>query len=109
MHFLWDPLILDYLSVLKSVVTLKTHTFYTLSPRMIGTNYVGAFVLTKLLLPLLENSPVSSKIVNVTSFTHRAGRTIILILTFFLFKLLSGDPILWIFVLYKIFIRFSLE
>ncbi|CAL5204033.1 unnamed protein product [Lathyrus oleraceus] len=40
--------------------------------QMIGTNYVGAFVLTKLLLPLLENSPVSSKIVNVTSFTHRA-------------------------------------
>lgn len=41
---------------------------------MIATNYIGAFVLTKLLLPLLESSPVSSKIVNVTSFTHRAGR-----------------------------------
>ncbi|WVZ20498.1 hypothetical protein V8G54_007820 [Vigna mungo] len=40
---------------------------------MIGTNYIGAFALTKLLLPLLESSPVSSKIVNVTSFTHRAG------------------------------------
>ncbi|QCE15613.1 dehydrogenase/reductase SDR family member X [Vigna unguiculata] len=40
--------------------------------QMIGTNYVGAFALTKLLLPLLESSPVSSKIVNVTSFTHRA-------------------------------------
>ncbi|WJX34163.1 hypothetical protein P8452_22299 [Trifolium repens] len=40
--------------------------------QMIGTNYIGAFVLTKLLLPLLESSPVSSKIVNVTSFTHRA-------------------------------------
>ncbi|KAG2399709.1 Protochlorophyllide reductase [Vigna angularis] len=39
---------------------------------MIGTNYIGAFALTKLLLPLLESSPVSSKIVNVTSFTHRA-------------------------------------
>ncbi|KAK7317152.1 hypothetical protein RJT34_01136 [Clitoria ternatea] len=39
--------------------------------QMIGTNYIGAFVLTKLLLPLLESSPVSSKIVNVTSFTHR--------------------------------------
>ncbi|KAK7351011.1 hypothetical protein VNO77_10132 [Canavalia gladiata] len=40
--------------------------------QMIGTNYIGAFVLTKLLLPLLESSLVSSKIVNVTSFTHRA-------------------------------------
>ncbi|XP_027329164.1 dehydrogenase/reductase SDR family member on chromosome X-like isoform X1 [Abrus precatorius] len=40
--------------------------------QMIGTNYIGAFLLTKLLLPLLENSPVSSKVVNVTSFTHRA-------------------------------------
>ncbi|WJX25713.1 hypothetical protein P8452_14729 [Trifolium repens] len=39
---------------------------------MIGTNYISAFVLTKLLLPLLESSPVSSKIVNVASFTHRA-------------------------------------
>ncbi|KHN23386.1 Dehydrogenase/reductase SDR family member on chromosome X [Glycine soja] len=42
--------------------------------QMIGTNYIGAFALTKLLLPLLESSPVSSKIVNVSSFTHRAGR-----------------------------------
>ncbi|TKY74117.1 Dehydrogenase/reductase SDR family member on chromosome X [Spatholobus suberectus] len=40
--------------------------------QMISTNYIGAFALTKLLLPLLESSPVSSKIVNVTSFTHRA-------------------------------------
>ncbi|KAH1112915.1 hypothetical protein GLYMA_04G237500v4 [Glycine max] len=40
--------------------------------QMIGTNYIGAFALTKLLLPLLESSPVSSKIVNVSSFTHRA-------------------------------------
>ncbi|KAK7353332.1 hypothetical protein VNO80_18777 [Phaseolus coccineus] len=40
--------------------------------QMIGTNYIGAFALTKLLLPLLASSPVSSKIVNVTSFTHRA-------------------------------------
>ncbi|XP_052112847.1 uncharacterized protein LOC107475995 isoform X4 [Arachis duranensis] len=39
--------------------------------RMIGTNYIGAFVLTNLLLPLLESSNVSSRIVNVTSFTHR--------------------------------------
>ncbi|KAG5050377.1 hypothetical protein JHK85_011480 [Glycine max] len=42
--------------------------------QMIGTNYIGAFALTKLLLPLLESSPVSSKIVNVSSFTHRAGK-----------------------------------
>lgn len=40
--------------------------------QMIGTNYIGPFVMTMLLLPLLESSPVSSKIVNVTSFTHRA-------------------------------------
>ncbi|KAK7410692.1 hypothetical protein VNO78_01689 [Psophocarpus tetragonolobus] len=39
--------------------------------QMIGTNYIGAFALTKLLLPLLKSSPVSSNIVNVTSFTHR--------------------------------------
>lgn len=38
---------------------------------MMQTNFIGAFVLTNLLLPLLKMSPVSSKIVNVTSFTHR--------------------------------------
>ncbi|KAM0938307.1 putative NADP-retinol dehydrogenase [Dioscorea sansibarensis] len=39
--------------------------------QMMQTNFIGAFVLTNLLLPLLKMSPVSSKIVNVTSFTHR--------------------------------------
>ncbi|XP_048320189.2 uncharacterized protein LOC107409164 isoform X2 [Ziziphus jujuba] len=39
---------------------------------MMGTNYIGPFCLTKLLLPLLENSPVPSRIVNITSFTHRS-------------------------------------
>ncbi|KAI4307132.1 hypothetical protein L6164_030351 [Bauhinia variegata] len=39
--------------------------------QMIGTNYIGAFALTKLLLPLLESSPIPARIVNVTSFTHR--------------------------------------
>ncbi|KAL6954562.1 hypothetical protein U1Q18_046273 [Sarracenia purpurea var. burkii] len=39
--------------------------------QMMGTNYIGAFCLTKILLPLLENSPVPSRIVNVASFTHR--------------------------------------
>lgn len=82
-YFLRDFLILDYSSVLyllhvwrvSSLLVLKlVVTYYTLSPRMISTNYIGAFVLTKLLLPLLESSPVSSRIVNVTSFTHRAGR-----------------------------------
>lgn len=47
--------------------------FFLLFPRMMGTNYIGAFFLTKLLLPLLKNSPVPSRIVNVTSFTHRNG------------------------------------
>ncbi|XP_021291134.1 dehydrogenase/reductase SDR family member on chromosome X [Herrania umbratica] len=39
--------------------------------QMLGTNYIGAFCLTKFLLPLLKRSPVPSRIVNVTSFTHR--------------------------------------
>ncbi|KAL3522637.1 hypothetical protein ACH5RR_015471 [Cinchona calisaya] len=38
---------------------------------MMATNYIGAFCLTKVLLPLLENSPVPSRVINVTSFTHR--------------------------------------
>ncbi|KAL6542738.1 hypothetical protein OROHE_010258 [Orobanche hederae] len=40
--------------------------------QMLATNYIGAFCLTKLLLPLLKNSPVPSRVVNVTSFTHRS-------------------------------------
>ncbi|GMY30695.1 dehydrogenase/reductase SDR family member on chromosome X isoform X2 [Fagus crenata] len=39
--------------------------------QMMATNYIGAFCLTKLLLPLLQNSHVPSRVVNVTSFTHR--------------------------------------
>nr|GMD59987.1 dehydrogenase/reductase SDR family member on chromosome X isoform X1 [Ipomoea batatas] len=39
--------------------------------KIMATNYVGAFCLTKILLPLLQNSPIPSRIVNVTSFTHR--------------------------------------
>ncbi|KAI3703530.1 hypothetical protein L1987_73671 [Smallanthus sonchifolius] len=39
--------------------------------RMMGTNYIGPFCLTEVLLPLLKNSPVPSRIVNVASFTHR--------------------------------------
>ncbi|KAM7525990.1 hypothetical protein LguiA_015892 [Lonicera macranthoides] len=39
--------------------------------QMMGTNYIGAFLLTKVLQPLLENSPIPSRVVNVTSFTHR--------------------------------------
>ncbi|KAK8948987.1 hypothetical protein KSP39_PZI006245 [Platanthera zijinensis] len=38
--------------------------------QMMQTNYMSAFVLTNLLLPLLKKSPVPSRIVNVTSFTH---------------------------------------
>ncbi|XP_074348186.1 uncharacterized protein LOC141686969 [Apium graveolens] len=39
--------------------------------QMMGTNYIGAFTLTKVLQQLLEKSPVPSRIVNVSSFTHR--------------------------------------
>ncbi|CAN4083725.1 unnamed protein product [Withania somnifera] len=39
---------------------------------MMSTNYIGPFCLTKLLLPLLERSPIPSRVVNVTSFTHRS-------------------------------------
>lgn len=39
--------------------------------QMVSTNYIGPFCLTKLLLPLLEQSPIPSRVVNVTSFTHR--------------------------------------
>ncbi|KAL1567454.1 dehydrogenase/reductase SDR family member on chromosome X-like [Salvia divinorum] len=42
--------------------------------QMLATNYVGAFCLTKVLLPLLENSLVPSRVVNVSSFTHRNVR-----------------------------------
>ncbi|XP_062194350.1 uncharacterized protein LOC133897582 isoform X3 [Phragmites australis] len=38
---------------------------------MIQTNYIGPFILTSILLPLLKNSPVPSRVVNLTSFTHR--------------------------------------
>ncbi|KAL3327500.1 hypothetical protein AABB24_035269 [Solanum stoloniferum] len=38
---------------------------------MVSTNYIGPFCLTKLLLPLLEQSPIPSRVVNVTSFTHQ--------------------------------------
>uniref|UniRef100_A0ACD5XX57 Uncharacterized protein n=1 Tax=Avena sativa TaxID=4498 RepID=A0ACD5XX57_AVESA len=38
---------------------------------MMQTNYVGPFILTSILLPLLKNSPVPSRVVNLTSFTHR--------------------------------------
>ncbi|KAL6846435.1 hypothetical protein ACP4OV_023883 [Aristida adscensionis] len=38
---------------------------------VIQTNYIGPFVLTSFLLPLLKNSPIPSRVVNLTSFTHR--------------------------------------
>lgn len=42
--------------------------------RMMGTNYIGTFALTKVLQPLLEKSPIPSRIVNVSSFTHWNGK-----------------------------------
>ncbi|KAJ0232595.1 NAD(P)-binding Rossmann-fold superfamily protein [Hirschfeldia incana] len=39
--------------------------------RMMTTNYIGPFTMTKLLLPLLKNSSVPSRVVNVASFSHR--------------------------------------
>ncbi|ERN13771.1 hypothetical protein AMTRI_Chr06g176890 [Amborella trichopoda] len=38
--------------------------------KMMGTNYMGAFSMANVLLPLLKNSSKPSRIVNVTSFTH---------------------------------------
>ncbi|XP_057857906.1 uncharacterized protein LOC131067009 isoform X2 [Cryptomeria japonica] len=39
-------------------------------PRMMASNYLGAFMLTHLLLPLLQSSSCPPRIVNVASFTH---------------------------------------
>ncbi|RLN35276.1 retinol dehydrogenase 13-like [Panicum miliaceum] len=38
---------------------------------MIQINYIGPFILTSIILPLLKNSSVPSRVVNLTSFTHR--------------------------------------
>uniref|UniRef100_A0A0E0M053 Uncharacterized protein n=1 Tax=Oryza punctata TaxID=4537 RepID=A0A0E0M053_ORYPU len=38
---------------------------------MMQANYIGPFVLTNILLPLLKNSSTPSRVVNLTSFTHR--------------------------------------
>ncbi|KAJ7517445.1 hypothetical protein O6H91_21G024700 [Diphasiastrum complanatum] len=43
---------------------------------MMATNYLGPFLLTKLLLPLLEKSSEPARIVNVVSFTHRCVRSL---------------------------------
>ncbi|KAG9140940.1 hypothetical protein Leryth_010453, partial [Lithospermum erythrorhizon] len=45
--------------------------------KMMATNYIGAFCLTSILLPLLEASPVASRVVNVSSFTHRSVSSMI--------------------------------
>ncbi|KAK3011354.1 hypothetical protein RJ639_012805 [Escallonia herrerae] len=44
--------------------------------QVMATNYIGGFSLIKVLLPLLESSPFPSRIVNITSFTHRNGETV---------------------------------
>ncbi|CAL5088712.1 unnamed protein product [Urochloa decumbens] len=43
---------------------------------MIQTNYIGPFILTNILLPLLKNSSAPSRVVNLTSFTHRCVSSI---------------------------------
>lgn len=53
--------------------------------RMMATNYIGAFCLTKVLLPLLENSPVPSRVVNFSSFTHWNGKIWLPLRVLFLF------------------------
>lgn len=57
--------------------------------RIMATNYVGAFCLTKILLPLLQNSPIPSRIVNVTSFTHRNGMVVIHFLSYDIHQILD--------------------
>ncbi|KAI5670774.1 hypothetical protein M9H77_11138 [Catharanthus roseus] len=55
----------------ETEVMIKDSVIKQRFSRMMATNYMGAFCLTKALLPLLENSPVPSRVVNVSSFTHR--------------------------------------
>lgn len=43
---------------------------------MIASNYLGPFMLTQQLLPLLEKSAPHARIVNVVSFTHRCVRSL---------------------------------
>ncbi|XP_024520754.1 retinol dehydrogenase 11 [Selaginella moellendorffii] len=42
--------------------------------RVVMTNYLGPYILTQLLLPKLQNSSHTARIVNVVSFTHRSSR-----------------------------------
>ncbi|KAK9740779.1 hypothetical protein RND81_03G059600 [Saponaria officinalis] len=60
-------LLINNAGILATSSRVTTHGF----DEMMMTNYMGAFSLTQLLLPLLFNSPVQSRIVNVSSFTHR--------------------------------------
>ncbi|KAK9683062.1 hypothetical protein RND81_10G115300 [Saponaria officinalis] len=62
-------LLINNAGILATSYRVTTHGF----DEMMMTNYMGAFSLTQLLLPLLFNSPVPSRIVNVSSFTHRCG------------------------------------
>ncbi|KAF3621471.1 hypothetical protein FXO38_31818 [Capsicum annuum] len=40
--------------------------------KMMSTNYIGPFCLTKLLLLLLEQSSIPSRVISVTSFTYQS-------------------------------------
>ncbi|KAL9244616.1 hypothetical protein vseg_018377 [Gypsophila vaccaria] len=60
-------LLINNAGILATSYRVTTHGF----DEMMMTNYIGAFSLTQLLLPLLLKSPVPSRIVNVSSFTHR--------------------------------------
>ncbi|KAG8365592.1 hypothetical protein BUALT_Bualt18G0121800 [Buddleja alternifolia] len=73
-QWLWDSNMHSSVQLLiNNAGILATSSRFTSEgyDEMLATNYIGAFCLTKILLPLLENSPIPSRVVNVTSFTHR--------------------------------------
>lgn len=84
-HLLLISALCFLLSSQFSKWTLMRVTF-----RVMQTNYIGPFILTSILLPLLKNSPVPSRVVNLTSFTHRCGK-------FEVFPIVYSTPTVWTF------------